>query len=105
MPIIIGFTLYFVILHSLKVLNEEYRFLKASGVTQSLMGFIKLLTPFSLISLMGLFMLFGLIEFGILNISFGYCVLIMISSITLPHVFVMDKFYHLLFSTKFYGQS
>ncbi|MCH2215099.1 MAG: Brp/Blh family beta-carotene 15,15'-dioxygenase [Flavobacteriales bacterium] len=105
MPIIIGFTLYFVILHSLKVLNEEYRYLKKTGVIQSLTSFVKLLTPFSLISLLGLFLLFGLIHFGILKISFGYCVLIMISSITLPHVFVMDKFYHLLFTTKFYGQS
>jgi Brp/Blh family beta-carotene 15,15'-monooxygenase len=102
MPVIIGFTLYFVILHSLKVLREEYQFLKKDEAINSVVNFVKLLAPFSLISVLGLFLLFGLIELGILPISFGYCILIMISSITLPHVFVMNRFYGMLFSTKFY---
>lgn len=102
MPVIIGFTLYFVILHSFKVLDEEYRFLKVAKEVKSRVGFIKLLTPFSILSFFGMGIVFALIHFNILAMSYGYCLLIIISSITLPHVFVMNKFYKLLFKTNFY---
>lgn len=102
MPVIIGFTLYFVILHSFKVLGEEYRFLLLAKEVKSRLGFVKLLTPFSVLSFVGIGILFLGIHFEVLNISYGYCLLILISSITLPHVFVMNKFYKLLFKTKFY---
>lgn len=92
-PLIIGFTLYFVVLHSYKVLGEEYRFLRLADTVKSRFGFIKLLTPFSLLSFLGIAALFFLIYFGVIDISYGYCVLIIISSITLPHVFVMNQFY------------
>lgn len=102
MPLIIGFTLYFVILHSFKVLREEYRFLKLEQEVNTIVGFVKLLTPFSVLSFLGLGILFLAIRFDILTIPYGYVLLIMISSITLPHVFVMNQFYKVLFKTKFY---
>ncbi|MEJ6796364.1 MAG: Brp/Blh family beta-carotene 15,15'-dioxygenase [Flavobacteriales bacterium] len=102
MPVIIGFTLYFVILHSFKVLGEEYRFLKLAKEVKSRVAFVKLLTPFSILSFFGMGVVFALIHFNILAMSYGYCLLIIISSITLPHVFVMNKFYKLLFKSNFY---
>lgn len=98
MPLLVGFTLYFVILHSLKVLREEFQFLNSERVISSVGGFLKMVAPFTLISLLGIGLLFGLIYLGLLNLSYGYCLLIVISSITLPHVFIMDTFYNLLFS-------
>jgi Brp/Blh family beta-carotene 15,15'-monooxygenase len=97
MPLVIGFTLYFVVLHSFKVLREEYHFLNAQRITQSLKGFVKLVAPFSLLSILGIGFLYALIEWQFLDISFGYGLMVIISSITLPHVFVMDDFYQLLF--------
>lgn len=97
MPLIIGFTLYFVVLHSFKVLREEYYFLNAQKITHSLAGFVKLVAPFSLLSILGIAFLYALIEWQFLEISFGYGLMVIISSITLPHVFVMDDFYQLLF--------
>jgi Brp/Blh family beta-carotene 15,15'-monooxygenase len=97
MPLVIGFTLYFVVLHSYKVLREEYHFLNTQRITQSLMGFVKLVAPFSLLSILGLGFLYALIEWQLIDISFGYGLMVIISSITLPHVFVMDDFYKLLF--------
>ncbi len=96
MPLLIGFTLYFVILHSFKVLREEYHFLNFEREVSSVKGFIYLLTPFTLLSVVGIAFMFGLIHFDVLTISYGYCLIIIISSITLPHVFVMNRFYDLL---------
>jgi len=96
MPLLIGFTLYFVILHSFKVLREEYQFLNVEREVSSVKSFIFLLAPFTLLSIIGIAFMFGLIHFDILSISYGYCLIIIISSITLPHVFVMNRFYDLL---------
>jgi Brp/Blh family beta-carotene 15,15'-monooxygenase len=102
MPLLIGFTFYFAVLHSFKVLREEYSFLNSEKEISSIIGFIKLIAPFTLLSIFGIMFLFGLIYIDILQLSYGYCLLIIISSITLPHVFVMNRFYDLLFSINFY---
>ena len=96
LPILIGFTLYFVVLHSLKVLREEFSFLKIRQQNFTLLGFIKMVAPFTVFSFLGMGFLFVLVEFGIIKFSYGYVFLITISSITLPHAFVMNKFYNLL---------
>lgn len=93
MPLFVGFTLYFVVLHSLKVLQEEYSFLFKVKSRASLVKFLKLLAPLSLLSILGTIALFGLIYYKLLPISYGYLFLIIISSITFPHIFVMEKFY------------
>lgn len=93
LPLLPGFTLYFVILHSAKVLREEFHYLKDTGTVQNTTQFVKLLFPFSLLSIVGIIALYALIYFGYLQISYAYCLLIVISSITLPHVYVMNKFY------------
>lgn len=95
MPILIGFTLYFVILHSFKVLREEYLFLNSKQVINSIGNFAVLVMPFTLLSIGGIAFLFGLIYLDILSLPYGYLLLIVISSITLPHVFVMNRFYSL----------
>lgn len=100
MPLLIGFTLYFVILHSFKVLREEFNFLMNEKKVKSIKSFTAMITPFTLLSIFGIAFLFGMIYLDIFNISYGYCLLIVISSITLPHVFVMDNFYKLLFKRK-----
>ncbi len=97
MPLVIGFTLYFVVLHSFKVLREEYQFLLTQGIAKSFWGFIKMVAPFSLFSILGIGFLYALIEMQLLEVSFGYGLMVIISSITLPHVFVMDDFYQVLF--------
>lgn len=97
LPIVIGFTLYFVILHSLKVLREEFQFLSAKAKVKGVKSFVKLITPFTLFSIAGIAFLFALIHLDIIQLSYGYTLMIVISSITLPHVFVMNSFYLRLF--------
>ena len=52
-PFIIGFTLYFVALHSIKVMNDEFKFLKEEDKSFSILRFLKLLAPYSVLSIFG----------------------------------------------------
>jgi Brp/Blh family beta-carotene 15,15'-monooxygenase len=104
-PLVVGFTLYFIILHSYKVLQEEYGFLYSDQTVRSVGGFIRMVLPLTLFSFAGIAFLFGLIFLNILSLSYGYCLLIVISSITLPHVVIMNKFYDLLFLKKYYDRA
>lgn len=105
LPFLIGFTLYFVVLHALKVMNEEYCFLKSIGYVKELRSFIKLLSPFSIVSMVGIIVVFILTQLKWIDLPFSYLLLIIISAITIPHAVVMDHFYALLFRKKFYAKN
>ena len=93
-PLLIGFTLYFIVLHSIKVLGEEYDFVNRYLKNHISIGrFVQLLLPFSMLSLGGLILIYFLTQSSFLQFPFGYVLLIMISSITMPHAFVMEYFY------------
>lgn len=92
-PVIISFTLYFVVLHSMKVLLQEYRYLEQKISGLNLIKFIKLLAPFTFLSVF-LFILFVLISnFYNIDISLLLFSIISISVITLPHSISMTNFY------------
>jgi Brp/Blh family beta-carotene 15,15'-monooxygenase len=93
LPLLISFSLYFIILHSHKVLKEEYYFLKKDNQINNFSHFVKILAPLTLLSIFGILLIFALIKFNFINISYGYSLFLIISSITLPHVFVMNRFY------------
>lgn len=96
-PLLIGFSLYFAILHSLKVLNEEYQFLRERRSGLTLKNFIVLLTPFTLLSVVGSAIIYILSATGIINMSEVLLILILISVLTLPHSIVMNGFYDKMF--------
>ncbi len=92
-PVIISFTLYFVILHSLKVLSQEYSFLCKNLGINNLFQFIKMLTPLTILSLIfiSLFVFMSLND--VIDISVLLFAVICISVVTLPHSIVMTRFY------------
>lgn len=95
-PVIISFTLYFVFLHSIKVLVQEYAYLEQKLNGFNLIKFIKLLIPFTLLAII-FFSLFILISnYYKLNISLLLFSIIGISVITLPHSISMTNFYNKL---------
>lgn len=100
LPLLPGFTLYFVLLHALKVLREEFHVLKMNGDVKSFRHFIMLLSPFTLFSFAGISFLMLLAWLDILPLNSGFVMLILISSITLPHAIVMNDFYFRLFNAK-----
>ncbi len=93
-PFVIGFTLYFVVLHSIRVMNQEYLFFKSEDVSFSLVKFLKLLLPYSLLSIFFTSVLLILSHIGFLGISIPFLSIIIISVITLPHAIVMHIFYN-----------
>jgi hypothetical protein len=90
---VFGFAIFFILLHAVPVLLEEYSEFYTKFKWSSLFKFVKMLSPFTLLSLFGVFFLFGLKEWGYLDFSYLFLILIAGSSITLPHVWVMKKFY------------
>ena len=93
-PFVIGFTLYFVVLHSIRVMNQEYLFFKSEDGSFGLVKFFKLLLPYSLLSIFFTCVLLALSHLGYLGISIPFLSIIIISVITLPHAIVMHIFYN-----------
>jgi Brp/Blh family beta-carotene 15,15'-monooxygenase len=92
-PIIISFTLYFVFLHSLKALTQEFKYLNQKVEKTSTIKFIKILFPHSFISLLFVSFLIILSQKNFIVVSELLLLIISISVITLPHAIVMTKFY------------
>lgn len=86
---LLGFSLYFIILHSIRVLWHEYQYFEVG-----LISFIKMLLPFTLLSLFGMGLILALINFLDLALSLPLSALIFISCLTFPHSIVMEAFYH-----------
>jgi len=92
LPILIGFTLYFIFIHSFRSLYQEYNYLKKNNLNLNLFKFIKLLLPHTLISFIFIVLIFSCSFNNIINISPSFLAIIIISTITLPHTFVMSNF-------------
>lgn len=92
-PFLVSFTLYFVILHSFKVMREQYYYLRFKQLVAHWRSYLKIVLPFSLLSYAGITLVLWAVEFNWLPISYPYSFLILISSITVPHVYVMEQFY------------
>ena len=92
-PIIISFTLYFIFLHSIKVLAQEYNYLKEIRSELNLKKFIILLLPHTFISLLFLLVIYLCIQMQVVPISLFLFSIISISVITLPHAIIMTYFY------------
>ena len=93
-PFIIGFSLNFVVLHSMVVMHQEYQFFKSENPAFSVFQFIKLLLPYSLLSIVFTSLLLLSSHWGYINISIPFLAIIIISVITLPHAIVMTIFYN-----------
>ncbi len=92
-PILTAFTLFFVVIHSLKVLSDEYDFMRDLKRKFSVGAFLKLLLPYTFLSLFGSAFLLFVSYMNWLPISNLLLVFILISVLTLPHSIVMEGFY------------
>lgn len=93
-PIIIGFTLYFIFIHSFRSLYHEYLYLKKQDEKINFKKFIFLLIPHSVISYLFIFFIGYASYKDYIPISLPLLMLIVISVITLPHALVMSNFYN-----------
>jgi len=93
LPLLVGFTLYFITLHAASVLSEEFHFLRIRRPGLSVWKFIFLLMPYTLLSVLGGSILFFLVHYGWVDTSNLLLAFILVSALTLPHSIVMHGFY------------
>ena len=91
---LVGITTFFVLIHSMNVLEQEFKYLKAENPSFSILDFIKVIFPFSILSYILVGTFFILSMYGVVEISNAYLILVILSSLTLPHAVVMHIFYN-----------
>lgn len=89
----IAFSIFFILIHSSQAVLQEYEFCKKEKLAVNLRQFVSLFLPLTLSSLLitGLFLL-TLIFFEFNNLI-PLALIVLLSAVTIPHCFVMDKFY------------
>ena len=91
-PLLICFTLFFIILHSLPCLVNQYNHFKKQNIEFTLRDFIYLMAPYSLVSILFLILISFCSYTNVINYSVPLISIILISVITLPHSFIISKF-------------
>lgn len=90
---LIGFALYFALWHSAGHINEMREYFKSKGKSLTLSQFYMKAAPFTLVSLFGLAVLAGINRAFGLEEQFLSLMFILISVLTLPHMFIVDRMY------------
>ena len=91
-PLLICFTLFFIILHSLPSLVNQYNHFKKVNNEFTFKHFICLMAPYSLVSILFLLFISFCSYTNVINYSVPLISIILISVITLPHSFIISKF-------------
>ncbi|MEM9919525.1 MAG: Brp/Blh family beta-carotene 15,15'-dioxygenase [Bacteroidota bacterium] len=90
----IAFALFFVLVHSLKAISQEFTFCKEKLIIQNTVQFFLLFLPLTISSLVGIsVVLLLVVQFSHLSLI-PYTLLVLLSCITIPHSFVMNRFYN-----------
>ena len=93
LPIILGFTLFFSVIHSLKVLLDEFNYFKSFDVQLSAKSFLIKVLPLTIISVIGIIAIIFLRVNGWITLSVISLAFILVSLITLPHSITMELMY------------
>ena len=91
-PLLICFTLFFIVLHSLPSLVNQYKYFQTTKNNFALRDFIYLMAPYSLVSIFFILFISFCSYIEVINHSIPLISIILISVITLPHSFIILKF-------------
>ena len=91
-PLIICFTLFFIVLHSLPSLSNQYNHFKSTNNNFSLKKFILLMAPYSSVSVFFIIFICFCSHMDYIDYSVPLISIVLISVITLPHCFIILKF-------------
>lgn len=91
-PLLVGFSIYFGLWHSLPSMLAEYEYLKKYPEFSTPIKFCLQLLPFSGISLLGIALLFGVGIRYLPTQELYLLFFVMLSLISLPHILYMDTF-------------
>ena len=91
-PLLICFTLFFIILHSLPSLVNQYNYFRVTKNNFAIKDFIVLMLPYSSVSILFIIFISFCSYSNVINYSIPLISIILISVITLPHSFIISKF-------------
>ncbi len=91
-PLILSFGLYFGFWHALPSMKEEYSAISKEMDSKKVLSFIKLLLPFSIISIVGIIIILALSNTYLNEEQMILLFFVLVSLISAPHIFVMNNF-------------
>jgi Brp/Blh family beta-carotene 15,15'-monooxygenase len=92
LPLLLGFIIYFGFWHSLPSMAEEFKALEDNLKPQKIKNFILKLLPFTLISLMGIFLILMFFQNLMKEDQLTLLFFIMVSLISAPHIWYINLF-------------
>lgn len=92
LPLFLGFILYFGFWHALPSMAFEFKTLKLSLGVSGIKPFILKLLPFSIISIMGIFLILWFVQGTMEQEQLILLFFILVSLISAPHIWFMNKF-------------
>jgi len=93
LPTFIAFSLFFIFIHSLRVVIQEYRYCRLSSKIDSGKEFFHLCLPLTSVSIVGILLIAIVLYFLNMVSLIPFALIVVLSGITFPHFIVMEKFY------------
>jgi Brp/Blh family beta-carotene 15,15'-monooxygenase len=94
-PLLVGFSIYFTLWHSLGSLLNQVAFFRRQSPSFTLLHYYRQAAPYTLLSLVGLFLLVLSKPVLFSDVSLVTLFFILIACITLPHIFLVEESYKL----------
>ncbi len=92
-PLLVGFTLYFTLWHSLGSLLHQVRFIRIQWPRFTYAQYYRQAAPYTLLAVIGLFCLVLCQSYFFPNLSVISLFFVMIACVTLPHIFLIEASY------------
>lgn len=92
LPFIVAFALYFVLFHSINAMRHQFFWMKDRSIDYTFIIFLKDLSPFTLLTIVGLAGLIYYLNPDDWSVFFTYF-FVFISLLTLPHAMLFDELY------------
>ncbi len=90
-PLLVGFTIYFTLWHSLSSLLNQITFFRSRWPSFTLITYYRQAIPYTLFAIIGLFGLFILQSMLFSNISLVSTFFMLIACVTLPHIILIEE--------------
>jgi beta-carotene 15,15'-dioxygenase len=92
LPFIVAFALYFVLFHSINAMRHQFFWMKDRTTEYTFVSFLKDLSPFTLLTIVGMSGLIYYLDPADWSVFFTYF-FVFISLLTLPHAILFDELY------------
>lgn len=91
----IAFSVFFILIHSMQAIQQEFEFCKQQKIANHPLQFILLFLPLTISSLLVVGGFIAGLSYFNYSSFIPFALLILLSCVTIPHCFVMDKFYRI----------